>query len=172
MSTNDVAAKPSLYDRLGGVFAVAAVVDRLIERVLVNDVLNANPIVNERHHAKPKAGFKFLVTELVCQATGGPQRYSGMAMPESHRHLGITQAEWEAFLKDVHATLDEFSVPAAERAELVAIVESTRGDIVTAKLPVLGATKTTAKGKKAAPAAVAKRTTKGKTAATVSRSRQ
>jgi hemoglobin len=71
--------------------------------VLVNDVLNANPIVNERHHAKPKAGFKFLVTELVCQATGGPQRYSGMAMPESHRHLGITPAEWEAFLADFRA---------------------------------------------------------------------
>ncbi len=140
MSKNDIAEKPSLYERLGGVFAIAAVVDRLIERVLVNDALNANPVVNERHHAKPKAGFKFLVTELVCQATGGPQRYSGMNMPDSHRHLGITPGEWEAFLKDVHATLDEFSVPAAERAELLAVVESTRADIVTAPLPKVGAT--------------------------------
>ncbi|UQA59101.1 group I truncated hemoglobin [Polyangium aurulentum] len=163
MSTKDVAAKPSLYERLGGVFAVAAVVDRLIERVLVNDVLNANPIVNERHHAKPKAGFKFLVTELVCQATGGPQRYSGMAMPESHRHLGITPAEWDAFLVDFHATLDEFSVPPTERAELLAIVESTRGDIVTAPLPVLGGARPKAKPKasssEAKPKAKAKKAT-------------
>ena len=67
---------------------------------------------------------------MVCWAAGGPQLYSGRSMRESHEHLGITSGEWEAFLDDLRQTFDHFAVPAAERAELLAIVESTKGDIV------------------------------------------
>src|SRR5439155_5599792 len=123
-------AKPALYDRLGGVYNIATVVDDLIDRVMVDPRLNANPRVDEAHHRVSAAGFKFLATELVCWAAGGPQKYSGRSMGDSHRHLMITAAEWEAFLDDVQQTLDRFAVPQPEQDELKAIVESTREAIV------------------------------------------
>ena len=122
--------KPSLYDRLGGVYSIATVIDDLIDRVMVDPRLNANPLVDEAHHRVPPAGFKYLATELVCSATGGPQKYTGKSMADSHRHLKITGEEWEAFLDDFQQTLDKFKVPAEEQAELKAIVNSTRSDIV------------------------------------------
>ena len=67
---------------------------------------------------------------MVCRATGGPQKYTGKSMADSHAHLKITSKEWEAFLDDVWLTLDKFKVPAEEQAELRAIVKSTRSDIV------------------------------------------
>lgn len=126
------AAEPSLYERLGGVYAIAAVVDDFVDRVMQDSRLNANPKVDEAHHRVPPAGFKYLVTEQVCSATGGPQKYTGRTMRDSHVQLDITSAEWDAFLDDFQQTLDRFGVPQAERAELFAIVESTRGDIVRA----------------------------------------
>ena len=122
--------KPSLYDRLGGVYSIATVVDDLIDRVMSDPRLNANPLVNEAHHRVPPAGFKYLVTEMVCWAGGGPQKYSGKPMAESHAHLKITAKEWEAFMDDLQQSLDKFAVPAQEQAELKAIVNSTRSDIV------------------------------------------
>jgi hemoglobin len=124
------AQKPSLYERLGGVYSIATVVDDLIDRVMVDSRLNSNPLVDEAHHRVPPAGFKYLVTEMVCWATGGPQKYTGKSMVESHAHLKITGKEWEAFLDDFQQTLDKFAVPAEEQAELKAIVNSTRSDIV------------------------------------------
>jgi hemoglobin len=67
---------------------------------------------------------------MVCEATGGPQKYTGRSMRDSHKHLLITAAEWEAFLDDFLQTLDKFGVPQAEQEELKAIVDSTRADIV------------------------------------------
>lgn len=121
---------PSLYERLGGVYAIAAVVDDFIDRIMDNPRLNANPRVNEAHHRVSRAGFKYLVTEMVCWAAGGPQRYSGRSMLASHEHLGITEAEWQVFLADFRSSLDRFAVPQAEQEELFAIVGSTKQDIV------------------------------------------
>ncbi len=123
----------SLYERLGGVFAIAAVVDDFIERIMVDPRLNSNPKVDEAHHKVSKAGFKYLVTEQVCHATGGPQRYTGRSMSDSHGHLDITETEWQAFLGDLTQTLNKFGVPAQERQELFAIVDSTKADIVIKK---------------------------------------
>ena len=122
----------SLYERLGGVFAIATVVDDFIDRIMADPRLNANPKVDEAHHKVPPAGFKYLVTEQVCEATGGPQRYTGRSMADSHVHLEINEGEWGAFLEAFRQTLDKFGVPAREQAELFAIVESTKGDIVVA----------------------------------------
>ncbi len=124
--------RPSLYERLGGVYAIAVVVDDFIDRIMSDPRLNANPLVDEAHHRVTPPGFKYLVTEMVCWATGGPQRYSGRSMRDSHAHLKITADEWLAFVDDFNLTLDKFAVPAAEREELLAIVGSTRGDIVVA----------------------------------------
>jgi len=123
--------KRSLYDRLGGVYSITTVVEDLIDRVMVDPRLNANPLVNEAHHKVPPAGFKYLVTELLCSAAGGPQRYSGRTMEDSHRHLAITSDEWQAFMDDVQGTLDKFSVPPGEQAEVKALVESTRTAIIS-----------------------------------------
>jgi len=124
---------PSLYERLGGVYAIAVVVDDFIDRIMADPRLNANPRVDEAHHKVPPAGFKYLVTEQVCWATGGPQKYSGRSMRDSHAQLGITASEWDAFLDDFRQTLEKFKVPDQERKELLAIVDSTRSDIVTGK---------------------------------------
>ena len=125
--------QPSLYERLGGIYSIACVVDDLIDRVMNDPRLNANPAVNEAHHKVPPPGFKYLVTEMVGWASGGPQKYTGRSMLESHEHLNITPKEWEAFMDDFQQSLDKFSVPAAEQEELKAIVNSTYGDIVIGK---------------------------------------
>ena len=123
-------SQPSLYERLGGVYSIATVVDDFIDRIMVDPRLNANPLVDEAHHRVTPSGFKYLVTEMVCWATGGPQQYTGRSMGDSHAHLRITDAEWRAFIDDFQQTLDKFGVPAAEQAELKAIVASTKTSIV------------------------------------------
>src|SRR5438046_10666667 len=92
--------------------------------------LNTKPRVNETHQRFPPAGFKYLVTEMVCWAAGGPQKYTGRPMYESHKEMKITAPEWQAFMDDLQQTLEKFGVPAQEQGELKAIVESKRADIV------------------------------------------
>jgi hemoglobin len=120
----------SLYERLGGVYAIATVVDDFIDRIMVDPRLNANPLVDEAHHRVTPAGFKYLVTEMSCWATGGPQQYSGRSMYDAHAHLQIAAQEWVAFMEDLDATFDKFNVPQPERQEFIAIIESTKPDIV------------------------------------------
>jgi hemoglobin len=120
----------SLYERLGGVYSIASVVDDFIDRIMVDPRLNSNPLVDEAHHRVSPAGFKYLVTEMSCWATGGPQQYSGRSMHESHAHLKITGEEWVAFMEDLDLTFDKFQVPKPERDEFIAIIASTKPDIV------------------------------------------
>jgi hemoglobin len=122
--------EPTLYDRLGGVYNIATVVDDFIDRVMTDPRLNANPRVDEAHHRVSPAGFKYFVTEMVCWAAGGPQTYSGRTMGDSHRHLMITDQEWVSFMDDLQQALDKFEVPQSEQDELKAIVESTKESIV------------------------------------------
>jgi hemoglobin len=130
-SATQAEATPSLYERLGGVYAIAVVVDDFIDRIMGDPRLNANPRVDEAHHRVTPQGFKYYVTEQVCWAAGGPQTYSGRSMFDTHRELLITSEEWDAFMDDFHQSLAKFGVPERESGELVAIVESTRDDIVT-----------------------------------------
>ena len=124
------AQQTSLYERLGGIYVIATAVDDFIDRIMVDDRLNANPRVDEAHHRVLPPGFKYLVTEQVGEASGGPQRYTGRSMEDTHRELLITEDEWEAFIDDFNQTLDKFEVPQQERSELLAIIESTREAIV------------------------------------------
>jgi hemoglobin len=125
----------SLYERLGGVYAIAVVVDDFIDRIMGDPRLNANPRVDEAHHRVTPQGFKYYVTEQVCWAAGGPQTYSGRSMLDSHRELLISSQEWDAFMDDFDQTLGKFDVPERERGELVVIIESTKDDIVTSAAP-------------------------------------
>jgi hemoglobin len=123
-------ARPSLYDRLGGLYPVSAVVDDFIERVYANGTLNANPNIAKARSDLRKPGLKVHVVNLVCMVTGGPCKYTGKAMKEAHANFHITQKEWDALLVDFRGSLDKFKVPAGEQGELVAIVESTKPEIV------------------------------------------
>src|SRR5262249_10897280 len=81
MATQDAR---SLYERLGGVYSISTVVDDFIDRIMVDPRLNANPKVDEAHHRVPPAGFKYLVTEMGCWATGGPQKNTGRFLEGTH----------------------------------------------------------------------------------------
>src|SRR3972149_714093 len=120
----------SLYQRLGGVYNIAPVVDEFLEVLYVDDVLNANPRIKESRDRVPKAYLKYHVTSMACQASGGPEKYTGRSMKDSHRHLDITEKEWQAMRADFKKVLNKFKLPEQEQNELFAIVESTKGDIV------------------------------------------
>jgi hemoglobin len=119
-----------LYDRLGGIYSIATVVDDFIERLLVNDTLNANPAIKEARARVPKAGLKFQVTALVCEVTGGPCEYTGRSMKDAHAKLNISERQWQAMVADFRKTLDKFKVPSRQQEELITIVGSTKKDIV------------------------------------------
>ena len=127
--------QPSLYDRLGGLYPIAAVVDDFIDRVYVNATLNANPNIAKARVEVRKPGLKVQVANQVCMVTGGPCKYTGKSMKESHAGFQITPKEWDALLVDFRASLDAFKVPSREQQELIAIVESTRPDIVVGAAP-------------------------------------
>ncbi|MBI2189035.1 MAG: group 1 truncated hemoglobin [Acidobacteria bacterium] len=124
------APEKSLYDRLGGVYSIATVVDDFIERLLVNSTLNANPAISEARSHVAKAGLKFQVTALVCEVTGGPCTYTGRSMKEAHARLNITEGQWQTMVADFRRTLAAFKVPQKEQEELLTIVGSTKGNIV------------------------------------------
>jgi hemoglobin len=121
-----------LYDRLGGVYAIATVVDDFIERLLVNDTLNANPAIKAARDRVPKSGLKYQVTAFTCQVTGGPCTYTGHTMKQSHAHLNIAEKEWQAMASEFKKSLDKFNVPQREQDELFSLVGSVKGDIVAA----------------------------------------
>ena len=128
-----MAQEKSLYERLGGVKPISLVVDDFIDRLVANDILNANPMIKAGRENSPDAYLKFQVTNLVCQVTGGPCVYTGLGMKESHKHMNITEEEWQVMRDEFKKTLDKFSVPEKEQKELFDIVESTKKDIVMVK---------------------------------------
>jgi len=125
----DQIKEESLYNRLGGAHAIAQVVDDFVDRIWVNEVLNANP-KNKEAMGISKPALKYLATELTCMATGGPQKYSGRDMKEVHSGLNISEKEWEAMLADFKTTLNKFNVPEKEQVELIQLVGGLKGDIV------------------------------------------
>lgn len=124
------AAQPSLYDRLGGLKGITVVVDDFIDRLLVNEIPNKNPAINAGRVSSPAPYLKFQVSQMVCEATGGPCKYTGKGMKESHSQLNITEQEWGTMAAEFQISLDKFKVPAAEQKELFDIVGTTKVDIV------------------------------------------
>ncbi len=122
--------KPSLYERLGRAYKIAILVDDFIDRIMDDPRLEANPRVSEANRRLSKAGLKYLVTEMTCWATGGPQTYTGRPMGESHRHLMITEAEWEWFMEDFRQALDACNVRAPEQQELITLLNASKEAIV------------------------------------------
>ena len=123
-------AQKPLYERLGGLKGITVVVDDFINRLVVNKTLNKNPAINAGRKSSPAPYLKYQVSQLVCEVTGGPCKYTGRAMKESHAHLNISEKEWGVMAGEFKKSLDKFKVPAPEQAELRAIIQSTYGDIV------------------------------------------
>jgi hemoglobin len=126
----EIVTKPSLYERVGGAVAVSCVVDDFMNEAAKHPVILANPKVKDAFVRVPLPGLKYLITEFVCSAIGGPQKYSGSSMKSSHAQLDITDAEWQLFVDIIRSTLSKFRVPHAEVEELMNVVTSLRGDIV------------------------------------------
>ena len=124
------APKP-LYERIGGLKGITVVVDDFIDHLVVNKTLNKNPAIDAGRKRAPAPYLKFQVAQLVCEATGGPCKYIGKGMKESHVHLNISEQEWGTMAGEFKKSLDKFKVPAAEQKELFDIVGKTKADIVT-----------------------------------------
>ena len=120
-------AKPdSLYKRIGGYDAVAAVTDNFVPR-LVSDPALAKYFI---HSKDTLMHIRQLAVDMICWATGGPCVYIGRDMKTAHAGLGITAMEWDKAVGHFSATLDHFKVPAKERQELLDIVGKLKTDIV------------------------------------------
>ena len=119
-----------LYERLGGLKGITVVVDHFINKLVANKTLNKNPAINAGRKSSPAPYLKFQVSQLVCEATGGPCKYTGLGMKASHAHLNITEKEWGVMANEFKKTLVKFKVPAAEQKELFEIVGTLKGDIV------------------------------------------
>jgi hemoglobin len=123
----------SLYDRLGGLAPISVVVSDFIDALIPDAVLNANPAIDAARKRVPAPYLKYHVTALVCKTTGGPCQYQGRTMKEAHAHLNITEREWNRMVTIFKEILAKHKVPAKETEELLAIVNSTKADIVMSK---------------------------------------
>jgi hemoglobin len=122
---------PSLYERLGGMYAIAGAVDVLVDRLFANAAVNANEAVHA-HHGNPAnaAGYKFLVTAWSIEAAGGPKCYPGRDMTRAHEELHINGEQFDAVAMEIAATLSFLGVPAAEHQEFMDIIETYRPQVV------------------------------------------
>lgn len=124
-------SEPSLYERLGGAYAIATAVDLLVDRLQTNATLNkTNSKVNDFHTQQYKAGYKFMVTAWSIEAAGGPKCYPGRDMLESHKHLGLTDYEFDVTAHEIRNTLYALGVPQRETNEFMAIIEQHRSKVV------------------------------------------
>jgi hemoglobin len=125
-------SEQTLYERLGGVFAIAAVVDRFSDNVVENQVAgrgSSNPALREWHTEELARlpGLKWMRTLWLCSVAGGPFDYVGtrpghdvLGLEEAHRDLAITPNEFDAVAQVLADTLDSFAVPAREKGEVLA----------------------------------------------------
>jgi hemoglobin len=117
----------TLYARLGGYDAIAAVADDLLSRLTADDKLGRFWKNRGEDGVRRE---KQLLVDFLCASAGGPLYYVGREMKASHRGMGISQSDWQIFQGHLECTLDHFGVPATERAEVLAFIDSTKKDIV------------------------------------------
>jgi hemoglobin len=133
-SDDEQAARPrTLHDRCGGIYTLARVVDGFVEALVLDPVIKANAAIRKALPPSRRAGFKYQMTSLLCQETGGPCKYEGRSMREAHDGLGITAREWTAMAALFKQALVNAKVPAGERQELMNLLTTNKSDIVTTK---------------------------------------
>ncbi len=117
----------TLYARLGGYDAIAAVVDDLMLRLMADSRLGR---FWQNRGEDGVAREKQLLIDFLCSGAGGPLLYTGRDMSISHKGMGISEDDWEAASGHMNATLDKFQVPERERNEVIGFIESTKAGIV------------------------------------------
>ena len=122
----------SLYERLGGLDAITAVVDSFVARCAGDDR------INRKFERTDIPRLKKMLVDQVCEATGGPCTYTGRGMRETHDAMEVTAGEFDALVEDLVATLDEFDVPKAEQDELLGLLGPMRDEIVEVESPETG----------------------------------
>ena len=118
---------PSLYQRLGGYDALAAVTDDFLGRMVADPQLAR---FFKGHNTENLKRIRQHIVDFLCLATGGPCAYHGQDMKTAHTGLGITEDDWNASVKDLVATLDKFKVPEKEKGEVLGAISGLKGDIV------------------------------------------
>jgi hemoglobin len=128
----ELVGSTTLYGRLGGFVPISVVVDDFVNHLAADKTIGSNPntvkSLTDGHVTIP--GLKYLVTEQLCEAAGGPWKYSGKPMVEAHKGLNISDKEWLAGTKILIGSLNKYHVPAKEQGQILAVVASTKGDIV------------------------------------------
>ena len=125
MSTR--AQEKSLYERVGGYNALAAVVDDFVGRLVADKQFER---FFAGHSIDSRKRIRQHILDQFCAATGGPCVYTGRDMKTSHAGLGITEADWDAAAKHLAASLDKFKVAEREKNEILAFVTTLKKDIV------------------------------------------
>lgn len=141
-----VMAEPSLYERLGGVFAIAAVVDHFSDAVVRNPIVgqgSRNPELREWHTEQLDRlpGLKFMRTLWVCNVASGPFTFAAtkpgstpLGLEEAHRDLHITPEEFDEVAAELGRTLDRFAVPVREKDEVLAAFAAHKGEVTEGSL--------------------------------------
>jgi len=114
----------TLYERLGGLDAITAVVESFRDTVAADDRINL------KFARTDLARLRKMLIDQVCEATGGPCHYNGRGMKEAHAGMKVTNGEFNALVEDLVATLSQFKVPKAEQDELLAILGPLKSEIV------------------------------------------
>jgi hemoglobin len=134
-------AEPSLYERLGGVFAIAAVIDHFSDAVVQNPIVgqaSKNPDLHEWHtnQLDRLPGLKFMRTLWVCNVAGGPFTFAAtkpgstpLGLEEAHRELHISPEEFDEVAAELGRSLDHFKVPAREKDEVLAAFAAHKGEV-------------------------------------------
>ena len=142
-------AESTLYDRLGGAFAIAAVVDHFSDALITNPIVgqsSENPALREWHtnNLARLPGLKFMRTLWVCDISGGPQTYAAtepgsthLGLEEAHRDLRISPDEFDEVAAELARTLDHFGVPEQEKEEVLGAFAAHKGEVTEGHMAVV-----------------------------------
>ena len=134
-AAQSTAAESSLYDRLGGYFGIALVVDRFSDQIIRNPILNKNPTLKEWNRTQAEArlpGLKFGRTLWIAAAAGGPFVYTGLPLSEAHAEFDLTAEQFAEVGAEIVRALNFYGVPEREQQELVEAYSASMSDVVTA----------------------------------------
>ena len=132
-ATPEGIAEQSLYDRVGGIFAIAAVVERFSDAIITNPKLNENPALrawNENEAATRLPGLKVMRTIWIAALTGGPFAYTGLPLHEAHQRFRLTAEEFDEVGAEIVRALDHYNVPEREKKQLVDAYVLSKPDVV------------------------------------------
>jgi hemoglobin len=119
----------SLYDRLGGKKAISAVVDEFVGNVAADNRINKF-FAQTASDTSRLASFKKKLVDQICQASGGPCKYTGKDMKTAHQGMGITEADFNALVEDLVKALDKFKVGETEKNQLLGALGPMKSEIV------------------------------------------